>query len=318
MRLSRFFLGISFAAVSAVAAAEAPAIMFVIDNSQSMLVTDPGHTRFKVLDALLDSIYAVAPSAKVGAVIFSDRLAFDYRDNDFFQPLFPGDSDQHDSFIPPTSLDTTFGEWMKTGLDTLKDLLAIDAEGALVHQTRLPKERMPRNGGGGADITLGFDAARLALENCGRPKDARYILFFSDGASNVSDEIRLDREFAYETGSRTPATFTICFDPASRRPPQTLMRMTGNIRRNRYSAANPLSAAFGVKRPADELRSLLERRVFPKILADQRRASEYMGSALAQSREEPVLRPGFSDGENLTSMSEGQGPNSLMDGKTEP
>lgn len=323
MRLSRFCLGLSFA-VSVLHAGEedvsrnfeAPAIMFVIDDSKSMLLTDPGHNRFKVLESLLDSINAVAPSAKVGAAIFTDRLAFDYRDNPFFQPLFPGDTSQHDSYIPLTSLDSICGDWMKTGLDTLKDLLAIRGDGSLVQQTLRPKERMPLEGGGGADITLGFDAARAALASSTQPKENRYIIFITDGGANVSDEIRLDRESAYEAAIETPTTFTICIDPDTRRPPLTLMRMTGNIRKNGYSAANPLSSAFGIRRPGDELQPLLEKRVLGKILVDQRRAAAALGLGLMQSRS--MLRPAFYDDGLPLLLDDNQGLTSVVDRGTAP
>lgn len=262
---------------------EDPAIMIVIDDSRSMLLNDPEHARFKALGPMLDSIRAAAPSARVGAVVFSDRLAFDHRDNPFFAPLFPGDSAQNDAYIPLTPLDTAFGEGLGTGLDTLKALLSIRGDGSLAHRSSRPKERIPRDGGSGTDITLGFDAARRALAAAPQPKDSRYILFLSDGAANVSDALRIDRESAYEIGYDTPTTFTVCFDPESKRPAETLMRMTGNIRRNRYSTSNPLSAAFGVQRPAAELQGLLEKRVLAKILADQWRAAADLRYRITQA-----------------------------------
>lgn len=248
-----------------------PSIMFIIDHSGSMEDTDPDHARYTVVNALLDSIYATTPSARVGLSIFNHRLAFDYRDNPFFKALFPGDNGQHDSYVPLTALDTTFGDGGRRGLDTLKALLRIDAKGELVHQTPRPKERTPPLGGGdgpraGTDITLGFDAALDAFRNSKSPKEAQFIIFLSDGEPYVSDDLRRARRDAYEAGANTPTTYTVYFDPDSDTPPRTITAMTGNIAANGYSTSNPNSAVYTINLPGSELQSILQRSVLANIL----------------------------------------------------
>lgn len=249
-------------------AGKAPSIMFVIDHSGSMRNTDPTHARYTVVNTLLDSIHAVSPSAKVGISIFSDRLAFDYRDNRFFKALFAGDTGQHDSYIPLTSLDTVFGDGGKRGLDTLKALIKIDRNGLLMHATKRPKERTPISPlfSGGTDITLGFDAALAAMRASTSPKENQYIIFLSDGEPSVSDDLRVGRAAAFMAGLNTPTTFTVYFDPDSDAPPETIARMTENIKANKYSTSNPQSATYTINLPGSELQTLLQQSVLNQIL----------------------------------------------------
>ena len=245
----------------------APAIMFVIDNSGSMRSTDPTHARYTVVNTLLDSIYAAIPGAKVGLSIFADRLSFDFRDNAFFRTMFPGDDTQHDSFVPLTPLDTTFGDGGKRGLDTLKALLRIDNRGNLIHNTTRPPERLATGfGGGGTDITLGFDAALEAFKSTTTPKEARFIIFLSDGEPRVADDIRIPRTMAYEAGTNTPTTYTVYFDPNSTTPPPTITTMTNNIKANGYSTSNPNSAVYTINLPGSELQTILQKSVLANIL----------------------------------------------------
>src|SRR5690606_19726060 len=81
-----------------------PSIVFIIDNSSSMNNQDQSEQRFSVVTSLLDSINATEPGTEVGLVVFTRRLQFDHRDNPLFLPAFPGDTSQHDSYIPLTSL----------------------------------------------------------------------------------------------------------------------------------------------------------------------------------------------------------------------
>ena len=112
-----------------------PSIVFIIDNSGSMDENDPEAARFSVVSSLLEHIATVAPSAEVGLVIFTRRLAFDHRENSYFKTAFPGDTTQHDSFVPLTPLNKIFTGGVN-GLDTLKALLKHDERGNLTYVDR--------------------------------------------------------------------------------------------------------------------------------------------------------------------------------------
>lgn len=245
-------------------------ILFVIDNSGSMATADPTQARFSVVTSLLDSIYKTHPSTRVGLSIFTNRLAFDTRDRGLFRPAFPGDSTQHDAYVPLTRLDTLFGDGYPRGLDTLKALLSHN-NGRLVHNTTRPGERLGQGGvvnpGGGTDITLGFDAALEAMKASPSPKEAQFIIFLSDGMPSGVDAIRQARMYAFEQGTRTPATFTVYFTPGGNPTvPPRIQTMTANIQANGYSTANPRSAAFAINLPGDQLQALLQGSVLNQIL----------------------------------------------------
>src|SRR4051812_47698030 len=54
-------------------------IVIVVDESGSMVSTDPEGARFTVPSSLLGRIQTVAPTAEVGIVAFSGNLEYDYR-----------------------------------------------------------------------------------------------------------------------------------------------------------------------------------------------------------------------------------------------
>lgn len=259
--------------------AAAPSIVFVIDNSASMGTgkggTDPDQARFRVVGDMLDSIYALSPAAEVGLVVFGHRLAFDHRDNAFFKTAFPEDTSQHDSFVPLTALDRDFGNGVR-GLDTLKALLAYSGSGDLTYETRTPNSRPnghvddPADIRNGTDITLGFDAAKVALRDASAPKDAQYIIFLSDGDPSYLDEPRKDRENDFQRGEGVPATFTVFFTGSDRdtTAPKTIRTMTEAIRANGYSGTNPQSAYWAVGQPGIQLSTLLRNSVLNPIFTN--------------------------------------------------
>lgn len=250
--------------------AQPASIFFVIDNSTSMGNTDPDEARFSVVTSLLDSIHAASPSTRVGLAIFNNRLSFDTRDNPFFRPAFPGDTTQHDAYVPLIRLDTLFGEGSTRGLDTLKALLRHN-NGTLVYNTTRPRERGPAGGGGGGafagtDITLGFEAALQAMLPSPSPKEARFIIFLSDGDAGNVDASRQDRMNVFEQGLNTPTTYTIFFNGGAAAVPTSIQTMTTNIQGNGYSSSNPRSAAFSIDLPGAQLQILLQTSVLSQIL----------------------------------------------------
>lgn len=250
-----------------------PSIVFIIDNSGSMDENDPQFARFEVVSALLDNIASFAPSAEVGLVIFTRRLSFDHRENPLFKPAFPGDTSQHDSYVPLTALNKKFPNGY-TGLDTLKALLKHDDLGNLIHVTRMPASRnnigMGRaNTRDGTDITLGFQAAKVAMKDSKSDRSGQFFVFLSDGTAANPDSGRDLLLNDFIAGTTTPTTFTVFFDTQNPTPvaPPTIVQMTANIKVNSYSPMNPTSAYWAINLPGSQLQEVLQTKVLGNVLS---------------------------------------------------
>ena|GEM_PF-1700638 len=261
-----------------------PSIVFIIDNSGSMSMgdyadaneNDPDEARFSVVADLLTEISASNPGTQVGMVAFSRRLQFDHRDNPLFQTAFPTDTSQHDSYVPLIPLNKIFPDG-RTGLDTLRALLKHDTDGNMTYATTRPASRgnndnLVQSTGGrlsmrpGTDITLGFEAAKLAMQTATAPKANQYFIFLSDGEPGGVDSGRTAMQNEFVQGVNTPTTFTVYFTRGNGQVPQSIRNMTTNIQANNYSATNPESAFFSVGTPATELQALLQSSVLSRIL----------------------------------------------------
>jgi hypothetical protein len=266
-------------AVTIPAPAPPSSIVFIIDNSGSMSKdgkpadesNDPDEARFKVVQTLIDTLRAVNPKTEVGLVIFTRRLAFDHRDNTYFKTAFPSDTSQHDSYVPLTPLDQVFPGGV-TGADTLKQLLKFTGEGNLIHHTPRPGSRPNDEYGAnstrdGTDITLGFEAAQVAMAAAKAPKENRYFIFLSDGEPASVDVPREGRRNDFVLGENMPTTFTVFFDnDDTPTAPHNIVRMTDNIRANGYSASNAKSAVWAINLPASQLLGLLQDKVIPTVV----------------------------------------------------
>lgn len=253
--------------------AKPPSVVFIIDNSGSMDENDPDVSRFNVVSTLLENIYAFAPNAEVGLVIFTRRLSFDHRENAYFKTAFPTDTAQHDSFVPLTALNKVFPDG-RIGLDTLKALLKHDDKGNLTYVTKLPASRnnsgMGRsNTRDGTDISLGFQAAKVAMKDSKSDKASQYFIFLSDGTPSTPDNGREGSINEFILGTAVPTTFTVFFDTQNSTPvaPSTIVQMTGNIKVNAYSAVNAKSAYWAINTPGSQLQSLLQTQVIGNVLS---------------------------------------------------
>jgi hypothetical protein len=260
-----------------------PSIVFIIDNSASMNTEDPDEARFTVVRSLLDTIYRTSPDAEVGLVIFTSRLQFDHRDNPqfntFFETAFPDDSTQHDSFVPLTPLNKAFTRGSETvlGLDTLKALLAYSGSGDLDYATTRPPSRTSGGTFGGAngirygtDITLGFEAAKVAMRDARAAKQDQYFIFLSDGEPLYVDRERESMMLDFQDGANTPATFTVFFESTGPiEAPETIRKMTENIRINGYSSSNPKSAHWAINIPGSQLMDLMRSSILTPIFANR-------------------------------------------------
>lgn len=261
-----------------------PSIVFIIDNSGSMsmgdyddaLENDPEEARFKVVADLLTQINTTNPGAEVGIVAFSRRLQFDHRDNSLFKTAFPTDTSQHDSYVPLITLNQVFADG-RIGLDTLRAFLKHDTDGDMAYATTRPASRgsndnlVATTGGRlsmrpGTDITLGFEAAKLAMLTAKAPKANQYFIFLSDGEPGGLDSGRTAMRDDFIQGVNTPTTFTVYFTRGAVGVPTSIRNMTTNIRANNYSATNPESQYFSVGTPATELQTLLQNSVLSRIL----------------------------------------------------
>lgn len=229
-----------------------PSIVFIIDNSGSMIHTDPQEQRFAVTTELLDTLFDKTPNAEVGLVIFSRRLSFDTRDNPYFKPAYPGDTSQHDAYFPLTTLSFRFPNG-KLGVDSLKEMLR-NNDGNLVHATTYPNSRPnsdpavhgPLDVRNGTDISLGFDAARQAmLASNNKSPDNRFFVFLSDGNPAALDDTRKGKEYDFVAGLKTPTTFTVFFRDNKQDATDSIQKMTTDIQHNGYSPiSNPKSRYY--------------------------------------------------------------------------
>lgn len=252
-----------------------PSIVFVIDNSGSMNQSDPDESRFTVVKNMLDTIYRVSPAAEVGLVIFTRRLSFDHRENAFFKTAFPGDTTQHDSYVPLTSLNKDMGGG-RLAVDSLKALLGFTGSGELTYATKLPDPRPnSRNGNpldvrNGTDISLGFEAAKVALRDAKAAKGDQYIVFLSDGEPRDVDTPREPFINDFQAGKDVPTTFTVYFtgNPRDTTAPATIRTMTTAIQANGYSATNPKSAYWALNQPGVQLSTVLQNSVLNPIFSN--------------------------------------------------
>jgi hypothetical protein len=253
--------------------AKPPSIVFIIDNSGSMDEFDPEEARFSVVSTLLDNIFTFAPATEVSLVIFTRRLSFDHRENPYFKTAFPLDTAQHDSFVPLTALNKTFADG-RLGIDTLKAFLKHDDKGNLTYVTKLAASRnnsgMGRsNTRDGTDITLGFQAAKVAIKDSKSDKANQYFIFFSDGTPSTPDNGREAMMSEFMAGAAVPTTFTVFFDNLNSTPvaPSSIVQMTSNIKVNNYSAGNVKSAYWAINLPESQLQGLVQTQVIGNVLS---------------------------------------------------
>lgn len=257
-----------------------PSVVFIIDNSGSMDENDPAVARFDVVATLLENMSTFAPATEVSLVIFTRRLSFDHRENPYFRTAFPGDTSQHDSYVPLTALNKVFPDG-RTGLDTLKALLKHDDKGNLTYVTKLAASRnnsgMGRsNTRDGTDISLGFMAGKQAMKDSKSDKANQFFIFLSDGTPSTPDNGREATLNEFIQGAAVPTTFTVFFDTQNSTPEvsSTIVQMTANIRQNDYSAANLKSAYWAINLPASQLQSLLQDQVIGNVLSLRVRPKE--------------------------------------------
>jgi FlgD Ig-like domain len=265
---------------------ETPSIMFIIDNSTSMMgsasVTKPrdsGGVRFKVVSALLDTIFKQFPGADVGLTVFKDYLYFDARSNPNFA-VFPeeyytrypfsatvSENYKNQAYIPLLRLDSTVQGGVKA-IDLFKEMLLTKRE--LVTGGRYETTVMQYTPGftatSGTNINAAFDATTYAMTKAKNGPDAQFVIFLSDGVPNANNWPRTDDD--YMNGWGMPTTFTVYFtDVGEADAPAGIQTMTTNIKNGDYSKSNVLSAYYPMNVSYDTLMSVLINKALKPIMS---------------------------------------------------
>jgi hypothetical protein len=264
---------------------QAPSIMFIIDNSSSMMGTgttqprDSGGVRFKVVSALIDTIYKQFPDADIGLTVFQEYLYFDARSNpnfatfpDEYYTRYPLEESlneyKNQAYIPLLRLDSTIQGGTKA-IDLFKTMLLtqrVSVDGKRFETTTMQYEPGFTTGAH-TNINAAFDATTYAMTKAKNGADAQFVIFLSDGAPNASNWPRTDND--YVNGWGMPTTFTVFFtDPnGSAGVPQDIATMTTNIKKGTYSNSNALSAYYSMNASYDSLLTMLMNQALKPIIA---------------------------------------------------
>lgn len=237
----------------------APSIVIMIDHSASMRAADPGLGRYRAAARLLERVHGVSPDAEAAIIVFSDILHFDWRDDAFLQPAFPGNAGmQYESYVPFTRLDRAFADG-NTGLDTLRAFLRC---GAL-----RPEHATDRRTGYLSDFPMAFDAARSAFRRSGSPASRRMLVIITDGESPAASAFGGDSALArFQRGADLPAAYALWLRGESGgAAPASLADLVANIGGNGYSAANPRSFMFTEAAGACDRATALSDRILADI-----------------------------------------------------
>jgi hypothetical protein len=234
----------------------ASAVMFVIDNSGSMVqnqCNDFDGARFTVTRALLDTLNRKNPNIMVGVVVYESWLLFRPGEDVVFAEC----PDIKGAYIKPIKLNGIYNN--RTGFQILAKYL--ETQKAWMGYTEL---KYKNDEGSMTCINNAFTAAKHGLANCGLPKNRQFIIFLSDGIANDPGIYPDVNEYVKGTG--TPTSFTVFLQWDVGPTPQQLLDMTNNIKVNGYSIANPQSDIWSVKTSFATLMSLLMKNVILKIV----------------------------------------------------
>jgi len=276
-----------------------PAIMFIIDHSTSMTGDGPvanggcgangcdrNGSRFRVTQALIDSIYASFPTAEVGITIFSNGLVLDAtRDANLvpYDGVYANDTfGLNQSYMPLRQLNAPA---LTGGTNPFADAndspTIIDVYRGMF--TAGTGGRWALNGRpelGGTNISLAFAAALKAFESTTIPKKDQYIIFLSDGAPGLVEERAgscspatshswCGRGEEFAAGVNTPTTYTVFLrgsEVTTPTAPVILQTMTANVQSNGYSETNPKGNIWAVNDGYSALLTLMMENIFKDML----------------------------------------------------
>ncbi len=231
-------------------------LFIIIDHSSSMKFMDPNNSRYKVVNDLIDSIYAYSPASEIGIAVFSNKLMHNFNNDSFFNVL---DNSQaqgwNDSYVPLTRLDSQVGgvsavEKLKWAI-ALSDTL-VDQNGCKIMLQGDYGTSGRRAYTGGTDISIGFEAAKEAFQTAAYEKKRQFIIFLSDGEHQFIDTLRQPNATDYIRGQGVPTTFTAFFITQNQPIPDEIDTMTINIQNNGYSENNSYSEVWGTQTEVSE------------------------------------------------------------------
>ena len=273
-----------------------PAIMFVIDHSNSMVTAQPPNTvgndvngnRYRVTREIIETIYGSFKDALIGVAIFDAGLYLNTsRGNDPNSVQFRGtpyDPATGESYMPLLRLNDTvqsggFLTAAGTAYQLYQRMFNVPTTGRAGIRNTAGAGNLAE--GSGTNITIGFEAAleqfaRTDLANV-KPEN-RYIIFLSDGepginAAGVSNggctgadgttgtNPRCAMQRLYEAGvidgKKFPTTYTVYLNAAtSPTYPPTLETMTDAVKVNGYSEVNNTSGIWAIN--GNEYEALLD------------------------------------------------------------
>lgn len=90
----------------------ASSIVILIDHSAGMRAADPELGCCRAAACLLERVHGVSPEAKAAIIVFSDILHFDWRDDAFLLPAFPGNAGMQYDLAAYVSDSLTSYDWL--------------------------------------------------------------------------------------------------------------------------------------------------------------------------------------------------------------
>ncbi|MBN1982518.1 MAG: hypothetical protein JW795_13375 [Chitinivibrionales bacterium] len=265
------------------------AVFLIIDNSSSMYSqgNDQWGIRFSVTKAIIDSIYRINPNCEVGVTVFNAYNSFcQTDDNNIFTHMLTQLQEETDaklqnldtrgSFIKLLKLNQTYQSakaGSKTGYEILKYYMQTDTITPKVGTTKyvglkyVPSDPVlsDPSHSSGTNISAGFQAAKYAMKKSIYPPDKQFIIFFSDGDANMPAGYK-DLWFLFVDGKAVPATFSFYLTPGDTIP-QSIVKMTENIKNNNFSASNKFTTLWSIKSNQDAMMDLMKKQLFPLIFS---------------------------------------------------
>ncbi len=201
-------------------------------------------------------------------MVFRERLYFDHRNYPHFVEL-PG----HDngSYLPLMKLNATQTGGM-TGRGIIHEVLESDTVirknvvlGGFDVECVDLVYKPQFNTVGNTNINCAFDAAKEAIKSASNPMSRQFFIFISDGGPH--DGLNDSIPYKFVSGEGCPTTFTIFFSPTNT-PPDSLIKMNENIKKNGYSTLNPKSDLWTIDADYDTLTSLLMKNVVTSFVLE--------------------------------------------------